>query len=138
MTTETKPAVSELIKKAIGAHGMWKERLKAAIRTRKGDITVEQAGRDDRCEFGKWLNEFAEGNTSPHLARIKELHRAFHHEVAAVLLAVRENRGNAEELLGIGSPFAHASALLTAEMLAWAREAESASPHDTAPGWSAR
>ncbi|MEZ5798902.1 MAG: CZB domain-containing protein [Paracoccaceae bacterium] len=46
----------EAIWAAIGAHGVWKMRLKTAITLGKSDLTVANVCRDDLCDFGKWLN----------------------------------------------------------------------------------
>ena len=44
------------ITKAIAAHAKWKRRLRDAIETGTSDIDTSTAGRDNVCEFGKWLH----------------------------------------------------------------------------------
>jgi len=46
-------AIAEEITKAIGAHGMWKQRLRQAIDTGKSEFTVERVRPDNLCDFGK-------------------------------------------------------------------------------------
>ena len=84
------------INNAIGAHGMWKMRLRTAIATSTCDITSHDAGCDNKCAFGKWLY----GPTLDHAVRagvpyqvIRRLHAEFHQAAGTVLAEVE--RGNA-------------------------------------------
>jgi hypothetical protein len=47
---------------ALEAHEAWNAKLRQAIETGECPTSVEQAGRDDACTFGKWLH----GNPSFH------------------------------------------------------------------------
>jgi len=47
--------VKEQIQSAIGAHGLWKGRLKDAIQWKTGDLSVAVVRDDRACGFGKWL-----------------------------------------------------------------------------------
>lgn len=48
--------ISEEIRKAIGAHGAWKLRLKTAVTLKRTDLEPATVKCDDKCEFGKWLH----------------------------------------------------------------------------------
>ena len=67
------------------AHSRWKSRLKAAIQG-KEKIDVENVGKDDQCELGKWLQ--GEGKKHADLPEFEELktkHAKFHATVARVV-----------------------------------------------------
>jgi chemoreceptor zinc-binding protein len=115
------------ITKAVAAHAKWKRRLRDAIDTGTSDIDTSTAGRDNVCEFGKWLHGDVpvSQKASPHYTACVTLHAQFHKAAADVLaLALRGKKDEAEELLkASGSPFNHASAALTHEMMAWKQAA---------------
>src|SRR3989304_634747 len=76
------------ITKAIGAHGMWKNRLRSAIDNRKADANPLDVAKDNGCPFGQWLY----GSTIPATARasadytsVRKLHADFHKCAAKVL-----------------------------------------------------
>jgi hypothetical protein len=114
-------AAVEEINKAIGAHGMWKQRLKEAIDTGKSDFTVERVRPDSLCDFGKWLYSLpANDQTSPHWKTVRELHGKFHVEAAHVLsLAIGGHSEEAEKRLDTGSNFTKISSELTGAMMKW-------------------
>ena len=69
------------IDEAIGAHGMWKMRLRAAMRTGKSDISAHEAGCDGNCKFGQWLNSTAlsaEAKADVPYKVVKRVHADFH------------------------------------------------------------
>ncbi|MEZ5962923.1 MAG: CZB domain-containing protein [Planctomycetota bacterium] len=72
---------------AIGAHGLWKGRLLAAIESGKSDTDVATVKRDDACKFGTWLHTEIDptAKSSPHFAKVKEQHAKFHQEAARIL-----------------------------------------------------
>jgi len=111
------------IEKAIGAHGMWKARLKAAIDTGKSEMPVETIRVDNQCEFGKWLygaTLSAQDKTSPHYSKVKELHAQFHKTAARVAaLALSGKKAEAEKMIASGGEYAEASAKLTGAMMEW-------------------
>ena len=43
------------ITKAIGAHGIWKMRLRTAIDSGKADANAADVAKDNACAFGQWL-----------------------------------------------------------------------------------
>lgn len=81
------------IDKAIGAHGMWKGRLKIAIDTGKVDAPVTTIRMDNQCVFGKWLYgttlTSADKSSSDYQA-VKTLHAEFH-KVAAMVAELVES-----------------------------------------------
>ena len=83
--------LSTQINAAIGAHGAWKVRLKAAINTGTCDVTPAVASCDDKCAFGGWLY----GPTISQTTRtgvpyqvIRRLHAEFHQCAGQVLTHV--------------------------------------------------
>jgi len=114
-------AAVEEINKAIGAHGMWKQRLRQAVDTGKSDFTVERVRPDNLCDFGKWLYSLPAGDqTSAHWKTVRELHDKFHAEAAHILgLAVGGHKQEAEKGLDTGSNFTKISSELTGAMMKW-------------------
>lgn len=116
--------MKEAIKKAIGAHGMWKARLKGAIDHGKIEIPVATIRVDNQCEFGKWLygtTIAANVKNSERYKKIRGLHAEFHAAAAKVAEhAVASQRNEAERLLA--SEFDPASMKLTKEMMEWQKE----------------
>lgn len=111
----------EEIKKAIGAHGAWKQRLRQAVDTGKSEFTVERVRPDNLCEFGKWLHGLPSGDKgSANWKSVQELHARFHVEASRVLgLAVQGKKQDAENGLSLNSPFSEISSKLTIAMIAW-------------------
>ena len=103
------------------------EELRDAIDTGTSDIDTSTAGRDNLCEFGKWLHSDvpASQKGSPHYTACVTLHAQFHKAAAEVLaLALRGKKDEADQLLkASSSPFNSASAALTHEMMAWKQAA---------------
>jgi hypothetical protein len=111
----------DVIKRALGAHGMWKQRLKQAISTGSSEFKVENVRPDNLCDFGKWLISLTPAEQqSSHYKSIKELHAKFHIEAAHVLgLAVKGQKQAATEALGHDSNYAKISTSLTLAMMDW-------------------
>jgi hypothetical protein len=111
------------IDKAVGAHGMWKNRLKQAIDTGKLDTPVLTIGANNQCPFGKWLygpTVTAHDKASEHYKTVAELHTQFHKAAAKVAeLATTGKKSEAEKSLAPNSEFANISTKLTTAMLAW-------------------
>lgn len=114
-------ADSHAINQAVGAHGMWKNRLKEAIASGSAEIPVDTIGADDQCVFGKWLY-------GPHLSvadkateyykAVLTLHSQFHKTAARVAeLALAGKKQEADTLLT--GEFAEASVSLTSAMMEW-------------------
>ena len=108
------------IKAAIGAHGMWKTRLRTAIDRGSSEFSTATVAQDDHCDFGKWLAGAAtEMKGSRHYTKCKDLHRQFHSAAANVLkLALGGQKEEAKRILEKGD-FATISGSLTHEMMEW-------------------
>ncbi len=117
--------LSTQINAAIGAHGAWKVRLKAAINTGTCDVTPAVASCDDKCAFGGWLY----GPTISQTTRtgvpyqvIRRLHAEFHQCAGQVLTHVTSgNKTGAQQLLD--SDFTERSDKLVRALHKWKREA---------------
>ena len=112
---------SEAIDKGIGAHGMWKQRIRSAIATGQSEWTPSVVQQDNQCEFGKWLYGCSAGEkASPHYGQVKDLHASFHKTAASVLsLALDGKKTEAEAAIVSGSDYIKYSSSLTNEMMAW-------------------
>lgn len=117
MTTTT---TNDQITAAIGAHGLWKGRLLTAIDTGKCDCDQQKAGRDDQCEFGKWLYGSIDAamKASPNYASVRDQHARFHKEAAKVLgLALAGQKDAAKKAMA--AEYTAASAELLRLLMAW-------------------
>ena len=114
------------ISAAIGAHGLWKVRLKDAIVKGSSEFQPSVVGRDDQCAFGKWLHGVSDQQvkSSPGYKKCVDLHREFHAQAAKVLdLALAHKQKEAEGAISASSHFARVSAELTSAMLEWNQKA---------------
>jgi hypothetical protein len=115
--------LSDQIQAAIGAHGLWKTRLRVAIQSGESDFSVAVVKQDDQCDFGKWLRgdgPDAQAKQSPQYARCVDLHRRFHLLTAGVLaLALAGKKAEASNAVDINSDFARNSAELTLHLIEW-------------------
>jgi hypothetical protein len=109
------------INKAIGAHGMWKQRLRQAIDAGQSEFTVERVRPDNQCDFGKWLHGLPPTDkSSAHWKSVQDLHARFHAEAARVLEhALKGHKEKADDGLSPDSSFAKVSLELTAAMMKW-------------------
>ena len=112
------------INTGIGAHGAWKMRLRTAINTGIGDISVADASHEALCAFGKWLT----GPDIPAPVRnglpyqvVRRLHAEFHKLAGQVLAeALRGNKQQAQALMD--GPYTAASDKLTRALTKWKNE----------------
>lgn len=107
------------VRAAIGAHGMWKARLRSAIDTGASSVSVADIRPDNRCEFGQWLyGDCRGGFAAPQeWETVRALHAAFHSEAARVLeMALSGRKAEAEKAMGLGGAFSHASSALVKEL----------------------
>lgn len=112
--------LQDQITKAIGAHGLWKTRLRDAVDTGRFTTPLAEVAADDRCEFGKWLHGAALTalRASADYENVVALHARFHEAAAEVANAVtRGDRSGAEARLR--GEFADVSAELTSAMMHW-------------------
>ena len=112
-------AKREEINQAIGAHGVWKQRLRQSIRSGNSELTPAETQSETLCEFGKWLHSLPpEEKACQHWKTVQDLHLRFHLEAARVLaLATTGDKEEAEKALVGG--FSDVSARLTSSMMKW-------------------
>lgn len=112
----------QAITRAIGLHGKWKSRLRAAIEEGKSEYTVDSVSHDQNCEFGKWLYSdlVLKAETPAQYEKVRGLHSEFHQEVGKVLaLALKGRKQEALRAFETDGPFTTLSSALTLEMMAW-------------------
>jgi methyl-accepting chemotaxis protein len=80
-------SVSDVLGSALEAHQAWRTRLLEAIETGKSSMSVQEAGHDDRCNFGKWLHGSGtlRDRDPRRWQRLHDLHEQFHRNAAEVL-----------------------------------------------------
>jgi hypothetical protein len=109
------------IGEALGAHGVWKMKLKTAIATGRAPADPAEIARDDRCQFGQWIRTLKADpaqRANPDLAQVDRLHAEFHRCAGRVAdLAARGDPAGAAAALD--SAFASASTALGAALTAW-------------------
>jgi hypothetical protein len=111
--------MKEKIKKAIAAHGAWKDRLSGAIATGKLEMPVANVKADNLCEFGKWLYGEAAGLApADRHAKVKDLHAAFHRAAGSVAELATSGK-KAEAQAALTGEYTSASEKLTKEMTDW-------------------
>lgn len=122
-SSEARAGIQTEIQQAIAAHGMWKVRMKQALRS--GTIDQEPAAvrLDNQCAFGKWLHACPPAvKQTPFHGAVLRLHAEFHQvssEVYAHLKAGR--RADAEAMLAPEGQWTLASVNLTSKMVEWQR-----------------
>ena len=93
-------SVSDVLGSALEAHQAWRTRLLEAIETGKSPMSVQEAGHDDRCNFGKWLHGpgTLRDRDPRRWQQLHDLHEQFHCNAAEVLeLAISGRATEAEE-----------------------------------------
>ena len=93
-------SLSGVLQAARDAHNAWGARLREAIDTGSSAMSVQQAGGDENCAFGKWLHAPGEFRTTQpeRWQQIHDLHEQFHRNAADVLkLAITGQRTQAAE-----------------------------------------
>ena len=111
---------------AIGAHGMWKMRLRTAVRTGKCEISAHDAGCDGKCKFGQWLYSTA---LSPQLQAgmpyqvVKRLHAEFHQAAGDVLRDALDGRVPMAQAR-LDGEFTQRSEKLVRALMKWKGEAQ--------------
>ena len=104
---------------AIGAHGAWKFRLRAAIRKGADEALVAQAGDHHGCAFGRWLDSLPsdvrlEQEASETIVR----HAAFHRAASRAAQLIKQGRPDAAGDM-LEADFTQASQALTAAVSRW-------------------
>lgn len=116
-------ATIQEVDRAIGAHVLWKTRLKTAIDTGRLDAAKAAITSGHDCPFGKWLSGptiAPSTKASEHYARVAQLHTLFHTQAAKVgaLALAGENTKAIEEITG-ASEFSAAHRDLAASLEDW-------------------
>lgn len=110
---------------AIAFHSAWKRRLRHAIDYGDSDMAVEEVGRDDHCEFGRWLrgHDLTEADKGEDYETVRQLHAQFH-KVAAITLQLATNgrKVEAERCMALGGLFTEASLRMTKAINGWKRK----------------
>jgi len=112
------------INDAIGAHGLWKMRLRTAIKTGNCDTPSHTACRDDQCAFGKWLagpSINAGLKTGTPFQVIKRLHAEFHTTAGSVIAYVERGNPSAANTAMEGA-YTEASEKLVRALMKWKGE----------------
>jgi predicted nucleic acid-binding Zn-ribbon protein len=116
------------VRAAIGAHALWKARLRKAIRTGRLErgTTIEAVARDDGCPFGQWLHGGEAARLDPDRAKtITTQHARFHTEAAEVLRAATAGHGDrARQLMSDRDRYGGVAGDLTDALLDWVRVVE--------------
>lgn len=120
----TQEEIVQQIDLAIGAHSLWKTRLRKAIETGESQYDLDTVRASDQCAFGKWLDEnIAELGRFADCAKAKDLHRRFHTCTAEVLgKALAGHPDAAQAAMESGSEFASVSTDLTRTMMNWKKD----------------
>jgi methyl-accepting chemotaxis protein len=116
-------SLKDEITAAVGAHGLWKGKLRDAIQTGKSETTPQGVRVDNQCKFGQWLY----GTSMPGAVKVSvnykecvELHAKFHVAAAIVLeLALASQKKEAEAAISSGSEFTTLTNKLTDAMMRW-------------------
>ncbi|HEX5228396.1 MAG TPA: CZB domain-containing protein [Bryobacteraceae bacterium] len=115
--------VKDQIEAAIGAHGLWKGRLRAAIDNGRSDMPVATVRDDHQCSFGRWLFGQELDNQekkSRHYKICVDLHRRFHLAAADVMaLALAGKKQEAAQALEGNRDFKALSTELTRALMVW-------------------
>ncbi|MBL8753802.1 MAG: CZB domain-containing protein [Planctomycetes bacterium] len=113
-------ANQDQITKAVGAHGMWKARLRSAIDTGKCDHDPAKVECDNLCDLGKWLHGTIdrELKAMPDYRQVVDQHAKFHKVAAKVLrLALTAQQADANKLMD--GEFTAESTRLVSMLAAW-------------------
>lgn len=114
-------SLQDEITKAIGAHGIWKMRLRSAIDTGKADANAADVAKDNACAFGQWLYGSAipaSTRASADYASVRKLHADFHQCAAKVIECVGHgDKAGADALMA--ADYAKVSGDLTSAMMKW-------------------
>jgi hypothetical protein len=120
----SKQSIVEEINNAVGAHGVWKLKLKTAISTGSSGNDVEKVKCDNLCDFGQWLYSdkiTADLKQGKPYEVIKRLHAEFHEIAASVLIQVDKNESDKAKVI-LETDFAEKSSTLVRALSKWKAE----------------
>lgn len=114
-------AFEDEITKAIGAHGVWKMRLRTAIESGKADANAADVAKDNVCPFGQWLygpSLSPAVRASLDYATVRRLHADFHKCASKVIeCVVVGDKAQADTLMA--GEYNKISGDLTSAMMKW-------------------
>ena len=114
-------SLQEEITKAVGAHAVWKLKLRTAIDVGKADAQAADVAKDNACAFGQWLYGATltpADKASPSYSAVRKLHADFHKCAAKVIECVGTgDKAKANALMD--GEYAKVSASLTSAMMKW-------------------
>ena len=122
-------AISE-INNAIGAHGVWKLKLRTAIATGASDIEPKTVRCDDKCALGQWLYGStinAQTKSGVPYKVVKRLHAEFHQGAGDVLACALEGRKSEATIL-LENDFKERSEKLVRALTKWKGELSQLTP----------
>jgi len=111
------------ISQAIRSHERWKAKLSASIRS--GTVTADalDVGRDDICDFGRWLHGVTipkDAQYDPHYISVQLLHAKFHKCAEKVVYFLAEGKkAAASALMASDGEYTKTSDQLIATMVDW-------------------
>lgn len=115
--------IQDEITTAIGAHGMWKQRLYNLINAGKSDVSPPAFQSDQVCAFGRWLQGPSldpNQKETEHYRRVVALHAQFHQEAGRIVELIQAGRkSDAAKALELGGTYHSASSALTMAMMQW-------------------
>ncbi len=116
-------SIVQEIAKAIGAHGIWKARLNAAIESDRRDFDIAEVGCDHVCAFGQWLHGptiTSEMRGTVEYIAVVQLHSHFHRCAARVLKYVSIGAStSAKVMMAPDGEYSAMSSQLVAAMVQW-------------------
>ena len=111
------------ISKAIRSHERWKVKLSASIKS--GTVTADalDVGRDDICDFGRWLYGSTipeDAQYDPHYISVQFLHAKFHKCAEKVVYLLSEGKkADAGALMASDGEYTKTSDQLIVTMVDW-------------------
>jgi hypothetical protein len=111
------------ISKAVLSHERWKVKLSASIKS--GTVTADalDVGRDDICDFGRWLYGSTipkDAQHDPHYISVQLLHANFHKCAEKVVYLLSEGKkADAGALMASDGEYTKTSDQLIATMVDW-------------------
>ena len=109
------------VEAALSAHADWKRELRDAVIRGYCELGSEEAGRDDLCALGRWLDSLSPECSADHaFDEVVELHSRFHEEAGAVVgLLETGHIEAARSAMEPDSDFARATDELVCLLEAW-------------------
>lgn len=121
-TTVADPRTRTEITEAIGAHGAWKTRLKAAALAGVATLDPVKVADGHSCRFGMWLDGYLTAHPNDRNARrIGDLHQQFHRTAGAVAGRINAGEGKAALKEIEEGQFKTVTTDLVAAMMEWRR-----------------